>query len=79
MGATINWRTVERNNPTLGVHTPQHFIEHCKKVFGDFPYVFAEKDLEKIQTLVDLDYGDPWEEIKDLIGQHGTIKVWDTY
>ena len=79
MGATINWRPVKKDYPSLSVMAPQNFMDTCEKVFGHFPYSFSEVDLPKIDTLIDLGNENPWKEIKKLIDKHDSVKLWSSY
>lgn len=82
MGATICYRPVPNNDRSLGIACPQHFIERCRKVFGEFPHRFTRADLQRLHALSAIweeKDENPWEKLVELVGKHDAVDVWDSY
>ena len=81
MSATINWERVNPNPKHLKkVGGPSRFIDAMERAGYSLPCTLDDSCIPKLEGMAALDgEHSPYEELIDLINEHGPIRLWATY
>ena len=75
MGVSLTWRPLNPNSGTsFAAGSTLH--GYLKSGFGDYPIVFTEKDIPKLEGIIACGYDDLWDLI-EAIRMHEKVEVRD--
>ncbi len=81
MSANLYWEPVERRKNSISTTASSSFMEKMRKVFGSETPSLDVGDLQKLETLRDLDdgYQEAFQELIAAIEKCGSIKISAQY
>lgn len=84
MGASILFEPVDPEPQSIRCDAPSWFLEIMERAGMGLPCTLGEGSVRELRAMAatirpDTDGSNPFKEIADLIGAHGSIRLWAQY